>query len=396
MRWERYLRNIYRDLKRGGSFQSAEKLYHTVKREGKYEIPLRTIEKFLEGQDTYTLNKEVRRKFETNAIPTIAKNKVWEADLADLAKFMKHNDNYRYLLGCFDSFSRKLYVRPLKSKKGTEIVKALKEIFQEAGTIPRTIRSDRGSEFTNSVVTEFLKEEGVGHSFTSNLSQAAFIERCWKSLKKRMVKYMQDRNTKAYIGVLQDLVKGYNNTFHSAIGMTPNEVKTETHARAAYNMIRNKERRRPKKKVQTEGKGGQRNIAEMLKHPPKLGVFKFDIGTKVRISLRPSNLVSEYAERWSKEIFTVQARKFRNGIQVYKVVDDEGEVLVGSFYAQELQRVTEPKKDKLYDVKEILKERTVTDSKGKKKKEYLVSFVGFPRKFNQWIPQSDVKTKKLN
>ena len=396
MRWERYLRNIYRDLKRGGSFQSAEKLYHTVQKEGKYDIPLSTIEKFLEGQDTYTLNKEVRRKFETNKIPTFSEDKVWEADLADLGKFMKHNENYRYLLGCIDSFSRKLYVRPLKTKRASEIVKALKEIFQEAGTMPRSIRSDRGSEFTNVVVTEFLKSLSIGHAFTSNLSQAAFIERCWKSLKKRMMKYMQDGRTKVYISVLQDLVTGYNNTYHSAIGMSPNEVNSKTHARAAYNQIKERERRRRKKPGERKNKldpRRQQNIVDMIKKIPRnrTSGFKYDLGTRVRISLRPSNIVSEYVERWSKEIFTIDSRKYRDGLQVYKVRDDKEEVLQGTFYVQELQRVTEPKKDKLYDIKDIIKQRVVTDSKGKKKKEYLVSFVGFPSKFNQWIPQAGLK-----
>ncbi len=396
MRWERYLRNVYRDLTHGRSYQSAEKLYETVKKEGKWDISLSTIRTFLQGEETYTLNKEVRRKFETNYIPTISQNKVWESDLADLGKFMKTNDSYRYLLGCIDSFSRKLYVSPLKTKKGTEIVESLKEIFEEAGTKPCSIRSDRGSEFTNSVVTEFLQNQSVGHSFTSNLSQAAFIERCWKSLKKRMMKYMKDKETTRYIDILQDLVTGYNNTHHSVIGMTPNEVKAKSHAQVAYNMIRDRARRNGKKlKIKKEGGGyRQKTIDELLvEMKRKRKPFLFRLGMKVRISLRPEKIVSEYTERWSKEIFTIRRRRYRNGIPVYKIRDEDGEVLKGTFYTKELQLVKEDKKDKLYDIKEIVKERVVRDAKGRSKKEYLVSFVGFPAKFNQWIPEGNVKEK---
>ncbi len=428
MRWERYLRNLYRNLKKGGSYQSADKLYETVKREGKFDLSLGQIEKFLRGEDTYTLNREVRRKFETNSIPITSTNKVWEADLADLFKFQRYNDGYRYILGCIDSFSRKLYVRPLKTKRAADMVSALKEIFSEAGTKPRSIRSDRGSEFTNHVVTEYLRSNKIGHVYTSNLSQAALIERCWKSLKKRMIKYMEDKKTKKYIDVLDQLVQGYNNTFHSVIGMTPNEVRREKHAEAYYNMLLDAKRRKRKKPgpapppppapgIKKEeggagdegdngGDGGGDGRGPPGKHTPlddvvddvrktkKKKAYRFPLGTHVRISLRPEKLVSEYGERWSREIYTVHARRFREGIDVYKVSDAQGEVLLGTFYAQELQRVNEPEKDKLYDVREILKERTVTDNRGKKHKEYFVSFVGFPRKFNQWVEESAVKTFK--
>ncbi len=431
MRWERYLRNLYRNLKKGGSYQSADKLYETVKREGKFDLSLRQIEKFLRGEDTYTLNKEVRRKFQTNSIPITSINKVWEADLADLFKFQRYNDGYRYILGCIDSFSRKLYVRPLKTKRAADMVSALKEIFAEAGTKPRSIRSDRGSEFTNHIVTEYLQNNKIGHVYTSNLSQAALIERCWKSLKKRMIKYMEDKKTKKYIDVLDQLVQGYNNTFHSVIGMTPNEVAIEKHAQAYYNMLLDAKRRKRKKPApapppppppgpgikkeeggesgDAKGDGGDgggdgrappgkqtplENVVDDVPQRKKKKAYRFPLGTHVRISLRPEKLVSEYGERWSREIYTVDARRFREGIDVYKVSDAKGEVLIGTFYAQELQRVNEPEEDKLYDIREILKERTVTDKKGKKHKEYFVSFVGFPRKFNQWVQESAVKTFK--
>ncbi len=425
------MRNLYRNLNKGGSYQSADKLYETVKREGKFDLSLRQIEKFLRGEDTYTLNKEVRRKFQTNSIPITGINTVWEADLADLYKFQRYNDGYRYILGCIDSFSRKLYVRPLKTKRAADMVSALKEIFAEAGTKPRSIRSDRGSEFTNHVVSEYLRNNKIGHVYTSNLSQAAFIERCWKSLKKRMIKYMEDKKTKKYIDVLDQLVQGYNNTFHSVIGMTPNEVAREKHAEAYYNMLLDAKRRKRKKPTPAaapapgpapgpgpgpapgpdqalvkeedakRGDGGKPAVDEKDSMLDKITAeptrktkkaYRFPLGADVRISLRPEKLVSEYGERWSKEIFTVDARRFREGIDVYKVKDAKGEVLLGTFYAQELQRVNKAREDKLYDIREVIKERTVADNRGKKRKEYFVSFVGFPRKFNQWVPESAVKT----
>ncbi len=388
MRWQRYLRNLYRNLKKGGSYQSAQKLYETVKREGKWDISLYWVKKWLEGEDTYTLNKEVRRKFGTNLMPIADIDSIWEADLAELGKFSAFNDGYKYLLGCIDTFSRKLYVRPLKTKRGVEIVDGLKSIFDEDGRRPRTIRTDRGSEFTNAVVSKYLSDEGIGQSFTSNQSQAAYIERCWKSIKKRMTKYMQDRRTWKYIDVLQDLVKGYNSTFHSVLKAAPNDVNANNKLEIEYNQLESRTRRK-KKKTKRRPKQAFVDIVDSEADAPRK--FLFRLGTPVRISLKPDKLSREYTERWSTEIFHIRSRKMRNGVPVYKVRDSEGEVLFGSFYTEELQRVEEPKADKLYDIDKIIRERVSVDSRGKKTKEYFVSFKGYHSKFNQWLPESAIK-----
>ena len=450
MKWERYLRNLYRNLKKGGSYQSADKLFHTVQKEGKFNLSRHQIQKFLSSEDTHTLNKEVRGKFRTNNIEVTPTVQIFEFDLADLSKYTSHNDGFRYLCGGIESFSRKLFVRPLKTKSGREIVAALQDIFTKTSEKPRTIRSDRGSEFTNATVSAFLKEQQIGQTFTSNLSQAAFIERCWKSIKKRMTKYMQDKRTLRYIDVLDDLVEGYNNTYHTAIGMTPNEAYSSTNKmKVEYNQLLERSRRMKKKKTKSPveenrniamkeesnngddhggdggGDGGgevggrgnekhggavggagdatttggshdnetnrpQTKSLNLVQIPKKIS-YKFPIGASVRISKRPEKLSNEYREKWMKEIFYIHSRRLRDGIPVYKLKDAKDEVLFGSFYTAELQHVGEPKASKLYDIKEVLKERTVKDAKGKKKREFFVSFVGFPRKFNQWIPEQDIR-----
>ncbi len=391
MRWQRYLRNLYRNLKKGGSYQSAEKLYHTVQKEGKFNLSLHKIQKWLQGQDTYTLNKEVRRKFKTNYMVLGDIDMIWEADLADMTQYTSWNDGVRYMLGCIDTFSRKLWIQPLKSKHGFEIVKALKQIMETSGRKPRTIRSDRGSEFVNSTVSTFLQTQKIGQTLTSNQSQAAFIER-WKSIKKRIVKYMDDKRTSRYVDIIQDVVKGYNETYHSAIKMAPNDVNRDNDLLVEFNEMMFRKSKEPNcKKVKVEI---QKDPVVPTLPKVRKRKFEFPIDTPVRVTLRRNKIVSEYDERWSKEIFYVDSRKIRDGLDVYKIRDEEGEVLIGNFYRQELQRVKPAEKDKLYDIKKIIKSRIVQDKKGVERKEFFVSFVGFPAKFNQWVPESAVQTDK--
>ena len=90
-----------------------------------------------------------------------------------------------------------------------------------------------------------------------------------------------------------------------------------------------------------------------------------------------------YLPNFSKEIFTVSQQIPRDP-PVYKLKDYDQEELSGTFYNEELQKVI--KEDDVYEVEKILKTR----GKGKNK-EVLVKWLGYPAKFNSWIPASEVK-----
>ena len=86
---------------------------------------------------------------------------------------------------------------------------------------------------------------------------------------------------------------------------------------------------------------------------------------------------------FSKEIFTVSQQIPRQP-PVYKLKDYDQEELSGTFYNEELQKVI--KEDDVYEVEKILKKR----GKGKNS-EVFVKWLGYPAKFNSWIPASQVK-----
>ena len=73
---------------------------------------------------------------------------------------------------------------------------------------------------------------------------------------------------------------------------------------------------------------------------------------------------------------------------MYRLRDDLGEVLEGTFYELELQKVTVPF-DKVYRVEAVLKRRTVG-----KRKEALVKWFGYGSYFNSWIDAKDSSTIK--
>ena len=64
---------------------------------------------------------------------------------------------------------------------------------------------------------------------------------------------------------------------------------------------------------------------------------------------------------------------------VYRLIDDFGEVLDGTCYEPELQKVSVPF-DKVYRVESVLHRRKVG-----RRTEALVKWYGYPSKFNSWV-----------
>ena len=112
--------------------------------------------------------------------------------------------------------------------------------------------------------------------------------------------------------------------------------------------------------------------------------YKFQVGDLVRISGTKRVFAKAYTGGWTQEHFVVSQRIPRNP-PVYKLKDLANDVLEGVFYAQELQKIIKPD-DAEYQIEKVLKRRR----KGKRV-ECLVSWLGFPEKFNSWLDSSYVK-----
>ena len=81
-------------------------------------------------------------------------------------------------------------------------------------------------------------------------------------------------------------------------------------------------------------------------------------------------------------MFTIYKR-FARQVPFYKLKDDAGEILDGTFYEAELQKVI--KKDDVYRVEKVLRKR-----KRKRVVEYFVKWKGYPEKFNMWVAEKDI------
>ena len=223
-KWKKYLEKIYFDPRHPGSFMGPEKLHRAVMNEKKFKIGKSKIRKWLQEQDSYTTHKPLVRKFKRLKVIVTGMYDQYEADLADMQKLKRHNDEYTFLLVTIDVFSRFLWVEPLKNKKETTVVEGLKRIF-DRGKKPRRLRTDRGNEFCGKISEKFFDDENIEHWASHNQEMKAnFAERVIRSIKSVLWSYMRKKKEYRYIDILQDVVAAYNDTEHRTTGMKPSEV----------------------------------------------------------------------------------------------------------------------------------------------------------------------------
>lgn len=374
----RYLATRYYDPSKPGAFTSPTKLYKTIKREGRYDVSFKDIQDWAASQDTITLNtRPIQKTTPKRKVVTGLKDCLWDCDLLQLdgVRFSSANGGMTFILVCVDILSRYAYAQPIKNKGAKEVLRAFETIFDRAKQQPKSLRCDNGKEFTNRTVQAYMEQKGVHLYFTKASTKANYAEIFIKTLKRRLFRLFQHRSTYAYVDKLDAILASYNNTLHSSIDMAPSQVQG-TDQQELWNRIYYP----PKAYREAFIKARQRTTRARPKTP-----FRFNVGDTVRISYLRQAFTRDYDEKYSGEVFTVRRRRLAKGIPIYFLTDYSGEPVEGAFYQWEIKRVIfDPNSH--FKIDKILKKR-----RHKGRQQSLVQFQSWPKKYNQWLDDKDIK-----
>ena len=127
-----------------------------------------------------------------------------------------------------------------------------------------------------------------------------------RTLKNKIYRYMTAKSKNVYIDKLDDVVKEYNNTYHTTIKMKPADVKDNTYI-----------------DFEKDPKSKYNNI-----------------------------FAKGYMSNWSEEIFVI--KKIKNTAPLTYVINDlNGEEIIGTFYENELQKTDQ----KAFRIEKVLKKK---------------------------------------
>jgi hypothetical protein len=164
--------------------------------------------------------------------------------------------------------------------------------------------------------------------------------------------------------VLPDLLKAYNNSKHSTIGIEPINVSLANQTAIWKKVFKAKTRR-----------------------VPANAKPKFFVNETVKIDIAKSPFDKGYTGNWTTEVFVVDKIYKQYLPFMYRIRDSTGEIVKGRFYEKELQSVIiEPEKE--YKIERIVDRRK---QRGKKP-EVLVKWLGYPDSANSWEPEENIKS----
>ena len=179
---------------------------------------------------------------------------------------------------------------------------------------------------------------------TNNEGKSLIVERFIRTLKNKIYKCMTSISKNVYIDKLDDIVRKYNNTYHTSIKMKPVDVKDNTYIDF-------------KKEVND-------------KDP------KFKVGDHVRISKYKNIFAKGYMPNWSEETFVI--KKIKNTVPwTYAINDLNGEEIIGTFYENELQKTKQNK----FRIEKVIK---------RKGDKLYVKWKGYDNLFNSWTDKKDI------
>ena len=346
------LKTIYYDAKHPAGFASIAKL---SKASG---VSTKKVKKWFEEQPTYTLHRMARKKYPTRKYIVHDIDEQWQADLADVSLIAKQNKGYRFILTVIDIFSRYAWARPLKTKSGKEVAAAFKDIFRE-GRIPKRIQTDQGKEFENREIARLFNEHQIELFSVKSAYKAAIVERFNRTLKTKLWRYFTMSLKEKWTDVLQDVVNSYNKSIHRTIKRRPIDVTAENVDEVREEVYNKRRSKRDKDKKDIK------------------------VGDVVRISKVKSVFAKGYLPNWTEELFTVASINTKYSPTTYKLKDYNEEVIEGSFYRDEIQKVTHT--DDIFLVEKVIRRE-------KRGNEIwcLVKWKGYPSSMNSWVRKREI------
>ena len=356
---ERQIKKHYYSLSEPGSLSGKGNFLRALKSQNIQHNP-KHVETWLQKEEPYSLHRPVRKKFLRNRVFVPAIDDTWQIDLVDMQKYSRVNKGFRYILTCIDVFSKYSWAVPVLKKTSTDVTLAFKKILDESGRCPKKMQFDEGKEFLNKEFKNLLKNNQIKFYHVSSVVKACVVERFNRTLKEKMWRYFTFTGKYVYIDVLQKLIKSYNSSYHRTIRMAPENVN---------------------KSIEKELWKRVYLYNDYYDNGAKLK-FKLKVGDKVRISKHKKTFEKGYTPNWSQEVFIITERIPRNP-PVYKIKDQLDETISGIFYEKELQKISN--EEITYKIEKVLRSRTRNN-----KKEILVSWLGYPDKFNSWIDANTV------
>ena len=269
---EKIIKEVYEDKEQGfGSIKDTFK--QAVRKDPR--IKLDDVKKYLDKQ-SFRQTQFTYKKFNSYISPGPMFE--FEMDLVDFTKKAKENDGFRHGLVAIDNFIKFAWVVPMKSRDAKSCVEAFKEVIEKMGKTPKQMYSDEEGAFYDKEFVRFLNEKKIKH--ITSVAGAHTVERFNRTLKEKTQVRLDAMGLSRdkWVEQLKPILNKYNNTEHTTIKMSPNDVKkfqNEMTVKFNLELKAKKNRKYPELKKDNDVRILQKKKLEKLKDIFQNGQNKF-------------------------------------------------------------------------------------------------------------------------
>lgn len=335
------------------------------------KITRRQVMHFLASQETHQLyaptnkTKDIKRTVLNEPKSQIG------IDLVDMSN--KEHNGYKYILTCYDLFSKMGYAVALKNKETKTVTNAMKKLIKSKDMKDvKAIRSDNGSEFISDEFKQMLKDNNI-HQVLSKPAKPQSnggIERFNKTMKRYLLMAMKVNKNKDWVSILPTFINNYNNTINRITQKTPNEIN---------DIDDNKILKQTKENILKSSVSKNNNNDQ-----------KFNIGDKVRRKLEDDEKTN--GQNWSNDVFTVykviKPRKNNVSDYVYLIKDNHDEY-TNKYYTNDLLKVDQIQ-NKIKDTEKFTVSKLIKPVFFNKKPAYIVRWKYYRAKDDTTEPRENL------
>jgi hypothetical protein len=327
------------------AFAGLEKVYRHYNK----TLPRKLVKHMLTEVYAYGLHRKYKKPSQRTPYLVLWPREQVHSDLAAMTMYKGRwlpdvNDGVHFFMLTIDIFTKRVWLRPQRSKSAEDTLIALRDTFQAVeATGPRTqvgsIVFDSGLEYRNQQVTRFLQNKGVRiMKVDTTQVKAAFAERAIGSIKAIIYAYMTQYETYRWVDRLPQFEATYNNRLHRSIQCTPMEAEDPANLQRV--------------KLQL-----MKNYSRMLLRENVSRKSVLPVGTLVRIQRHKRDTFARgFHTAAFIELFEVVEVVSRHAVTMYKVRQvGTDRVLPRTLYRSELTPVSMEE----YRISEILDHRVI-------------------------------------
>ena len=193
-------------------------------------------------------SKPPKKYYPTNKTDVYFIDDIWSLDILDLNDYgPKNNRGYRYVLVTIDNFLKYGWTTPLKNKNAQTIKDSFENILISSKRKPNLIETDRGREFYNNIIQDFLNKNDIKlYSRNSSLG-AVFAERFNRTIRDLLKRPVFEKGGGKWIDILPTITKQYNNRIHTSTKLSPKDASSKKNERFVYkNLLDKRNKIKPK------------------------------------------------------------------------------------------------------------------------------------------------------